>query len=82
MTIHFIKDEFITAGELRSLGAKLPEHIPDIATIPRDAIHPQIEKIEYCEATGATTTSIGFTITEPFSWVEIVAEINNDTNKE
>lgn len=59
----------ITAGQLRAMGAKLSETIPDCAWVPRQAVH-----LGDCSAkSDGLRVNISFkcSVSAPFRWVEV-----------
>lgn len=59
----------ITAGELRGLGIRLPEDIPDVAWVPRIALvfKPGKGRVEGDKL----LVDVGVEVLAPFRWVSV-----------
>lgn len=63
----------LTAGELRAMGGKPPDSIPDCAWVPRHSI--RIEPGEFSmDDDGVMHGSVVWSFTVPFTWVEFTCE--------
>jgi hypothetical protein len=74
-------DDRISAGELRGMGAKLDNEIPDCATVRRSAVRivgmPRMAPAsEADQAERMVKLHATLEITEPFSWVTVNVPIS------
>lgn len=69
-------DDRISAGELRAMGAKLPDSIPDVATVPRSALRfDHANMTSFIDERGVLRMSVNVQVDAAFEWVEIDAVI-------
>lgn len=59
-----------TAGEIRRMGANVPDHIPDCAWIPRTDFHLE-QRGTSLNSDMSMTMDFYVHITAPFKWVEV-----------
>lgn len=77
MSDEYDEETCMTAGELRAVGAKLPDTIPDCGWIPRHAL-----RLGDCSATSdgkRVNVGVSFSVSAPFRWVEVRGTIEETT---
>ena len=75
----FDPDICIHAGELRAMGASIPDTIPDIGWVPRSAIQWSGEDPNFTmNDDGVFTGNLRCVVTQPFRWIEVDVTITKD----
>lgn len=66
------KPHIITAGDLRRMGAEIPEDIPDCAWIPAYALQVIVHDVSLSEVElGKVTATFDLKINAPWQWFQV-----------
>jgi len=70
-------EDRISAGELRASGTRIPDDVPDCATVPRHAIKIDVLSTSFT-SDHRMIVDANVTITEPFEWIDLSVTITKD----
>jgi hypothetical protein len=67
-----VNDNLVSAKELRDLGLKIPDNIPDCATTPWHSITWKAEGDSTVDpSTNVLVMNLSFVFNEAFKWIEV-----------